>query len=321
MATAGLDIADLDVPDRWIPAAHVARLLEQSARQSGCPDFGLRMAGLRGLGSLGPISVVLRDEPDLRSALDLLIRYERAYNEALHLHLGVAGGLATMQVALEFGEPAPVWQALDLVMGALLGIIRALVGDGWTPLSASFSHPPPADAGPYRHLFGASVRFDRDFTGLVFPARDLDAPVLISDASVRPYSRKFLDAVVAPTAPTAASQAEEVVELLLPLGRCSLEQTSRQLGLPPRELQRQLAGEGQSFSSLVQATRQRLAEHYLANDGNSLTEVSQLLGFAAPSAFSRWFHQWSGTSPTEWRRAARAGPPGRGAAGETVPAG
>jgi hypothetical protein len=43
------------------------------------------MTELRRLVSLGPISVVLRDQPDLGSAPDLLIRYERAYNEALHL--------------------------------------------------------------------------------------------------------------------------------------------------------------------------------------------------------------------------------------------
>src|SRR4051794_18843767 len=73
MAGVGLNIRDLDVPDRWIPAAPAARLLELSAEQSGCPDFALRLADLRQLGTLGPLSVVLRDEPDVRSALGLLI--------------------------------------------------------------------------------------------------------------------------------------------------------------------------------------------------------------------------------------------------------
>jgi hypothetical protein len=54
------------------------------------------MAELRRLGSLGPISVVLRDQPDLGSAPDLLIRYERAYNEALHLRLHVLDGVAPL---------------------------------------------------------------------------------------------------------------------------------------------------------------------------------------------------------------------------------
>ena len=48
-----------------------------------------------------------------------------------------------------------------------------------------------------------------------------------------------------------------------------------------------------------------LAERHLANDRNSLTEVSELLGFTAPSAFSRWFRQRFGVSPNEWRSVAQ----------------
>jgi AraC-like DNA-binding protein len=324
MNRVGLGIADLDTPDTWVPAAPAARLLELSAHESDCEEFGLRVAQLRRLGTLGPISVVVREEPDLRSALDLLIRYERAYTEPLHLRLSETDGLATLEMWLEFGEPAPHDQALDLVMGALLGIIRALVRSDWEPQVASFSRPAPADPGPYHRMFGAGVRFDREFTGLVFPARELDAPVVTSDSSVRPYTRQYLDVVVAPPASTTSGQVAEVVELLLPLGRCSLSEVSRHLGLRPRELQRSLADDQESFSSIVHTTRARLAERYLPNEWYSLTGVSQLLGFGAPSAFSRWFHQWFGSSPTEWRRMARAGTGGgttEHMAGASVPVG
>jgi AraC-like DNA-binding protein len=310
MSGVGLDAADLEVSDRWIPAAPVARLLELSAQQAGCPDLGLRMSDLRRLGTLGPLGVVLRDEPDLRSVLQLLIRYERAYDEALRLRLWETDDQATIEVWLEFGEPAPSEQSLDLVMGALLGIIRALVRSDWEPLSASFSRPAPRDAGSWRRHFGPRVVFDREFTGLVLRARDLDAPVATADASLRPYTQQFLRTVVAPRAPDAAtgvSDVVEAVELLMPLGRQSMAQVSRHLGLGPRALQRYLADQGQTFSSIVQSTRAREAERYLPNELYSLTEVSRLLGFGAPSAFSRWFHQWFGTSPSEWRRTARAG--------------
>ena len=72
-----------------------------------------------------------------------------------------------------------------------------------------------------------------------------------------------------------------------------------------RTLHRQLAAEGQSFSAIVHTTREALAERYLAADRYSLTDVSELLGFTAPSAFSRWFRQRFGVSPTEWRASGR----------------
>jgi AraC-like DNA-binding protein len=72
-----------------------------------------------------------------------------------------------------------------------------------------------------------------------------------------------------------------------------------------RTLHRKLATEGQSFSGIVHTTREALAERYLAADRYSQTDVSELLGFTAPSAFSRWFRQSFGVSPTQWRAAAR----------------
>jgi AraC-like DNA-binding protein len=102
------------------------------------------------------------------------------------------------------------------------------------------------------------------------------------------------------------------VEHLLPLGRQGIAQVSRYLGLRPHGLQRYLADRGETYSSIMNATRARLAERYLANERYSLTEVSQMLGFGAPSAFSRWFRQQFGTSPSGWRRRARDGTAGDG---------
>jgi AraC-like DNA-binding protein len=96
------------------------------------------------------------------------------------------------------------------------------------------------------------------------------------------------------------------VEFLLPLGRCSMVHVSNDLGMQPRTLHRHLIAEGQSFSAIVQATRARLATHHLANERYSLTEISVLLGFATPSAFSTWFRQHFGTNASEWRARTRA---------------
>ncbi|HZM79413.1 MAG TPA: helix-turn-helix domain-containing protein [Candidatus Limnocylindrales bacterium] len=57
----------------------------------------------------------------------------------------------------------------------------------------------------------------------------------------------------------------------------------------------------ETFSSIADSMRAGLAERYLSNDRYRLTEISTLLGFAAPSAFTRWFGRRFGTSPTQWR--------------------
>jgi AraC-like DNA-binding protein len=305
MRSVGLDVADVAAPEKWIPAGDVATLLQLSADRSGREDFGLLLAGRRRLSTLGPLSVVLSQEPDLRSALRLLNGYERSYNEALHLRLDEANGLATIRLWLEFGEPVPVRQSLDLATAALHGIIRELLGRGWEPLSVCFAHPRPATLDTYHEVFGARLQFDHSFTGLVFIADQLDARNTMSDPLLQPYARQFLESMPAPRGATVSDQVRELVDVFLPLGRCSTLQVARSLGVTQRTLHRQLAGEQESFSSIVNATRAAWAERHLTNDRYTLTEISELLGFTAPSAFSRWFRQKFGVSPTEWRATAR----------------
>jgi AraC-like DNA-binding protein len=311
MADEGLDITGLAEQDTWIPAVAVARLLERSAAQSGVEDFGVRLSGRRRLSALGPLSVVLREEPDLRSALDLLIRYEQTYNGILDLRLLEADGLATVQVWLEFGAAVPIRQSVDLTVASLTGGLRSLVRADWQPLSVVFGHGPPADLGLFRQVFGLGLRFDQPFTGLVLPASDLDLPTVTADPAMRHYARRLLETMRPPRPATATEQVRSIVELLLPAGRCSLAHVSRALPVPPRTLHRHLAEEGESFSAIVQEVRARWAERYLANDTYSLTQIAHLLGFAAPSAFSVWFRGHFGTTASEWRQRTRSGPASR----------
>jgi AraC-like DNA-binding protein len=291
-------------------------VLERAATESGSPDFAVRLNAYRRFSGLGPIGLVLREEPDLRSALDVLIRYQHAYNGAIALRLVEDDDLATVQVWLQFGRPVPLRQSLDLTTGTLLSTLRALMSPGWEPRVVCFSHPAPADLTAFHQVFGTALQFDHDVTGVVFPARDLDAATVTADPGFRPYARQLLQSLPAPRAATTADEVASLVEFLLPLGRCSMAHVSRRLDVQPRTLHRRLAAEGQSFSAIVQATRARLVAHYLANERYSLTEVSLLLGFATPSAFSTWFRRHFGTRASELRAGAGPVPPvggGRGA--------
>ena len=305
MSRVGLDLADLADPDRWIPAAPVARLLDLSARQSGCEDFGLRLSEYRRFSTLGPLSLVLAQEPDLRSAVDLLIRYEDAYTGVLDLRLVESDELATLQVWLDFGEPVPLRQALEYTASACVGIIRELLGAPWQPSSACFSHDAPADRGMHRRIFRGTLQFGAGFTGLVFAAGDLGRPITSSDPALRRYTRRFLESVASDRPATFTGEVSELVGVLLPTGRTGTGELARMLGMTPRTLHRRLAAEGATFSSVLHTVRARLAVRHLGTQRYTLTDVSELLGFAAPSAFSRWFRQQFGVSPSQWRRAAQ----------------
>jgi AraC-like DNA-binding protein len=305
LAAAGLDVSDLAAHNRWLRADAVARLLELSAAATSREDFGLLLAEGRRLSILGPVSLAAREEPDIRSALEMLIRYEHLHNEALRTRLSESFGLATVELSLDTGTTAQTRQAAELGVGAAHRIIRSLMGSEWHPLTVCFTHRPPADLGTHHRVLGPSVRFRQDFTGVVFYARDLDAPNTMSDPQLRPYTREYLKSVARPRHSTDADRVREIVEALIPTGRCSLQQVARTLAVDRKTVHRRLAEAGATFSSVLASTRAELAQQYVGQQERTLTDSAELLGFTSVSTFSRWFRAQFGSSPTAWRAARR----------------
>jgi AraC-like DNA-binding protein len=310
LTAVGLDESDLAEPDRWVPAAAVAELLERSAAETRRDDFGIQLAQRRRWSTVGPLSVVLRDEPDLRSALELLVRYEYTVNEALRgARDETADGLAHLRLWFEMGEPVHTRQAIELAVAALLGLVRSLRGPAWHPAAVCFAHGPPQDPSGHLRLLGPRVRFDADYCGLLVLRTDLAAPNVLADPDdplLLTYARAVLRSLPPPRMPGLLEEVREVVAVLLPLQRCSMPQVARALGTSTRTLHRRLLAEGLSFTDIVDGSRASMAERYLAVGRYSVSDVSTLLGFAAPSAFSRWFHRRFGVSPSAWRAAGSA---------------
>ncbi|MFG3546301.1 AraC family transcriptional regulator [Streptomyces sp. NPDC047725] len=301
MRGMGLAPGDLTRQDRWIPGIAVAQLLEVSAATAHREDFGLLLARRRRFSNLGPISLVAREEPTVRDVLALLIRHEDTYNEMLHGRLDEAEGRATLRVGLELGRPMAARQATELAVGVFHHVLREVLGDRWQPIAVCFTHGAPSELDTHRRVFGPAVEFGREFNGIVLRAADLDAPNPQSDPLLHAYAREYFESVTEVREAALPDRVRELIEVLLPTGRCSIEEVARSLGVDRRTVHRRLASAGETFSSLLNATRAQLAEQLVANERRSLTEISLLLGFSAPSGFSRWFREQFGCSPRAWR--------------------
>ncbi|MEV5651286.1 AraC family transcriptional regulator [Nocardia sp. NPDC052254] len=303
---AGLDPAGLSMQDRWVPASAVTELLERSAAESGREDFGLLLAERRRLSNLGPLGLVMREEPDVRSALVLMVRHQHAYNESLHIRLTERNGIASMRLHLDTGERGGTRQATELALGAVQGILHGFLGPHWQPAETTFTHPAPHDRATHLRLFGPQLKFDHEFTGMTLYTTDLDTPNPMSDPLLRPYTQQLLDSVDTMHETSIRDRVQELVELLLPTGRCSADQVARSLGVDRRTVHRRLADEGHTYSEILDSTRVDLARRVVGNRGRSLTEIAGMLGFSSPAGFTRWFRSHHGCSPSQWRRAEAA---------------
>lgn len=104
-------------------------------------------------------------------------------------------------------------------------------------------------------------------------------------------------------------KAVRVESLLLPVlhtGGASMDRIAAKLGVSRQTLFRRLRREGVTFREVLDDLRRRMALHYLTAERLTVSETSYRLGFSEPSAFSRAFQRWTGTSP---KGAAGAGGP------------
>ena len=98
-----------------------------------------------------------------------------------------------------------------------------------------------------------------------------------------------------------SGQVRELVVMLLGSGSCTIDRVAQHLGIDRRTIHRRLVSEGQTFSAIVDTVRRELAERYMKDRNRSLVDVSSLLGFAAPSGFSRWYRRHFDSKPSEKR--------------------
>ena len=298
LADCGLPQRCLRDPDLKVPLDRVRQLLESSAERSGDEAFGLRMAETRQLSNLGPAGLLVREQPTLRNAIEAFVRYGMRLNEALFLTLEEGGDVAVLREALIVGHDGPVRQSTELAIGVSFRMLHAYLGADWRPLRVCFAHDAPKVRTMHDRLFGQHVEFGHDFNGIVFSRRDLDRPNPHADPAMARYARQLLDAEEARESPKMTTQVRELIVTLLGTGSCTIDVVAQHLGVDRRTVHRRLADEDHTYSELLAAVRRELATRYLSDSTRTLADVSSLLGFAAPSGFSRWYRQQFECAPS-----------------------
>jgi len=309
---AGLRSSVEREPDLMIPVERVGQLLQASAIMSGNESFGLCMAESRMLSNLGAVGMLIRDQKTLHDSLDVLMRYQVLLNGSLSLMIETHADVVVIREEVKPGKPQqPTRQRIELALGVMLRLMRQFLGADWQPRRVCFGHPAPRDVSVHHRLFGNCVEFDSDFNCIVCAKTDLDARNPSADPAMVRYAQQLLDASAKPQRPTMLEDVRRTTLLLLPSGHCTVERLAEHLGVACRTVQRGLAEQGQSFSSMVNEIRKELATRYVIESDRPLTEVAMLLGFSEPSAFSRWYHAQFGCSAKESRAARAAGQPGK----------
>ena len=303
LTRAGIGIDVLDHPDNRVPFAAVGRLLHECVRGTGCAHFGL-LTGHRFDGAtLGALGTLLRHCESFGAALRCLVMY---------LHLNDRGGVPVLlnlgptRVMLGYAIYQPDMpgkaQFDDATIAITFNLLRQLCGAHWKPIEVMFAHRAPADAGPYRQLFGPNVRFDAELSAVTFAAHWLDRPIAGADPAVRETLKAaFRQAAAQDTGALEERVRRALHSLAYLAGPASAPTVARMFNLHERQLRRRLTLEGTSFRHLAHEARREVAKHLLRDTHLPLSDIAAALHYADATALSRAFRQWTGVTPGTWR--------------------
>ncbi|MBS0339118.1 MAG: AraC family transcriptional regulator [Proteobacteria bacterium] len=301
LARAGIAHECLHDPELLIPYERAYQLLEDSVQASGVHSFGLEMGEANRLSTLGLLGLILREEATLRDALQTLIHYRKLHNESVMLRLDEAADDAILN--MEFVDCAVgIQQATEQGLAMLVRSLRSLM-PGWQPKWLGLMHGQLGASEVYQRVLAAPVHFNADFNGVVFAAQALDRPLQSGDPAMVRQAKLQLDQLLAARgAISIRDRARELIIVLLPLGRCSIDQVALHLGVHRSTLHRQLAAEGCGFGEILEQVRRRMAAQHIASSQHSLTQISEMLGFSSLPAFSRWHRQGFGETAQAHRK-------------------
>mgnify|MGYP000870924863 CR=1 FL=1 len=192
LARVGLPARCRADPDLKIAAHRVGRLLEIAAEDAHEPGFGLRLAESRRLSNLGPLALLVRDEPTLRGALEALMQHIHVHNEAIAVQVAEHGALVVIRTELASERSGTLRQASELVVAVSCRVLQVLLGASWQPRRVCFTHAAPKSLAVHHRVLGPAVEFGHEFNGIVCNAADLDAPNPGADPIMARYSHKLL---------------------------------------------------------------------------------------------------------------------------------
>lgn len=294
-AAAGITPAQLNTPDHRITGAQARSVGKLAVERTGDADFGLHLGELAQPAVLGLVGYVMLSVPDLRSALEKLIRYTNVLTNGVRGHLECKRGQA--HIAFQIADNVDNYlltdprQPMECTAACLMPLSLALTGRLLPVTAMTFQHAAPPVVREHLRLFRVPVTFGASVTRLSFDERALAWPVLHAHPTLLATFEGEAGAVLArlgedqPWSVRAQQAAADLIKAELP----AIARVARALKVSPRRLQRSLAEEGTNFRAVIDRVRRALAERYLSRPDISLNEIAFLLGFSEPSAFHRSF--------------------------------
>jgi AraC-like DNA-binding protein len=301
---SGLPPHMLDSDESMISYEQHRCVVLNALRMSGNPALGLHLGAMAPLSTHGAMAYAALSSPNLRSALEIFVRYSETRVAFLSLHAGVESGTLKITLREQTDLGAIRHFVHEVVMLSAKALLDTTVGPNMPGLTVQFAYPAPGHAKQYAPMLGMPITFDAMTTAISIPEELLSHRCVTADPKLYRIAerqcRQELTALQA--ALPFAAQVQATVSARME-ANCTQDEVANHFRISVRTLVRRLAQEGVNFRQIVDSARRQAAQRYLQDTDFTIAEIAQRLGYLDPSNFGRAARAWFGVSPSAFRDA------------------
>lgn len=306
---AGIELNELNEMERKVEGIKpIVGVWDEVLRVTGDNYFGLHLGQMNTTPHhLGLLGYLMNHCPTVKDVVVSL----RAHQEKISGWVSYDWKLEREKVVLYY-TISPVWlnvspntarHALDMAMAGALSLVKILTGTRIFPEQVNIAAQQNLVSAEFEKVYNAPVKFGMPYNTLVFKKELFDMRVLSYDQSLYMLFNQLLNTRQQES--NRSSFASHVKKLLareyngqVP----ALSIIASHLNMSERSFQRKLQQEGLSYRSLALEMKKELAMNLLEHSDAKVNAISEVLGYAEPSAFRKAFKTWTNTTPVKVKR-------------------
>jgi AraC-like DNA-binding protein len=305
---SGIRRADLDDLDTRVPFTSYVALMRASKDLCRSPALGLHVGAARDFREFSVVGLICYVARSMGEALQELNRYGQ-----LAMEVDVPVKARRFALVPRDGElwledtrtsPNELPELTESTWSRFIAETARHFPGAPFAKAVHVTHPEPAYGAEYAALWKVPVTFASHWNAIAIDPSWLTIELHNPSGYAFGVLTKHADALLGELtrAKTARGRVESVLLPILHKGDVGMDRIAEILGASRQSLYRQLRDEGVTFEAVVDALRHRMALYYLTGKKVSVNETAYLVGFSEPSAFSRAFKRWTGSSPGRVKR-------------------
>ena len=307
LAAAAIPPSLLEQPDARLTREQYVALYRAVAATLDDEMLGLWSRPIR-TGTLKYLMLSLLDAPTVLVALNRFVRFWNLLLDDYRLQ--IASKHALVRLALVERTPGTQVTPLghELMMKLVHGIASWLLGREIAVQRVAFNFASPAHGDDYVWLYPGAVVCDAGTTSIWFAYADCAERFKREKHELWAFLKRAPEdwtfsamhrASIA--ARTRAHLAQHMAEPV------TIQDLAHALHTSVRTLNRRFAEEGTHFQAVKDTLRRDIAVHRLANSNVTVAVLASNLGYVDATGFCRAFKQWTGSTPSDYRKRQRTG--------------